>query len=90
MILPVLQSVLTLVLVVSALDFLFRRLRRFALLVNTGTRGDEDLNDRPRCECDPFPADFTRGGWTSTGEWIPAPHVDERAAEGLPAEQRGH
>jgi hypothetical protein len=25
----------------------------------------------------------TRGGWTSSGEWIPVPYVDERAAEEL-------
>ena len=26
---------------------------------------------------------MTRGGWTSSGEWIPVPYVDERAAEEL-------
>ena len=25
----------------------------------------------------------TRGGWTESGEWIPVPYVDERAAEEL-------
>ena len=25
----------------------------------------------------------TRGGWTSSGEWVPVPYVDERAAEKL-------
>ncbi len=25
----------------------------------------------------------TRGGWTGSGEWIPVPYVDERAAEEL-------
>jgi len=23
----------------------------------------------------------TRGGWTSSGEWVPVPYVDERATE---------
>jgi Fe-S oxidoreductase len=45
--LPVLQSLLTLVLVVAAFGFLFWRLWHFAVLANTGTRGDEDLTDRP-------------------------------------------
>jgi Fe-S oxidoreductase len=47
MILPVLQSVLTLVLVVAAFGFMAWRLWHFAVLVNTGTRGDEVLTDRP-------------------------------------------
>ncbi|MGD8897860.1 MAG: hypothetical protein PVJ73_17665, partial [Acidobacteriota bacterium] len=47
MILPVLQSVLTLVLVVAAFGFMGWRLWHFGVLVNTGTRGDEDLTDRP-------------------------------------------
>ena len=25
----------------------------------------------------------TRGGWTASGEWVPVPDVDERAAEKL-------
>ena len=25
----------------------------------------------------------TRGGWTASGEWVPVPYVDERAAEEL-------
>jgi hypothetical protein len=25
----------------------------------------------------------TRGGWTSSGEWVPVPYVDEGAAEEL-------
>jgi Fe-S oxidoreductase len=48
MILPVLQSLLTLVLLVAAFGFMFVRLGRFAVLVNTGARGDESLTDRPR------------------------------------------
>ena len=48
MILPVLQSLLTLVLLVAAFGFLFVRLRRIARLINTGTRGDEVLTDNPR------------------------------------------
>src|SRR5512142_3257116 len=47
MILPFLQSLLTLVLLVSAFGFLFVRLRRVVRLINTGTRGDEVLTDRP-------------------------------------------
>ena len=47
MVFPVLQSVLTLALVVAAFGFMAWRLRHFAVLVNTGTRGDEDLTDRP-------------------------------------------
>jgi Fe-S oxidoreductase len=48
MILPVLQSLLTLVLLVAAFGFMFVRLGRFSVLVNTGVRGDETLTDRPR------------------------------------------
>jgi Fe-S oxidoreductase len=48
MILSVLQSLLTLVLLVSAFGFLFVRLRRIVRLINTGTRGDEVLTDAPR------------------------------------------
>lgn len=43
MILPVLQSLLTLGLLIAAFGFLFVRLRRIVRLVNTGTRGDEVL-----------------------------------------------
>ncbi len=48
MLLPVLKSLLTLGLLVSALGFLFVRLRRIVRLISTGTRGDEVLTDRPR------------------------------------------
>jgi hypothetical protein len=37
----------TLVLVVAAFGFMFVRLWRINVLVNTGTRGDESLTDRP-------------------------------------------
>jgi Fe-S oxidoreductase len=47
MILPVLTSLLTLALLVAAFGFMARRLWRIAALVNTGTRGDEVLTDRP-------------------------------------------
>jgi Fe-S oxidoreductase len=47
MILPVLQSLLTLGLVVAAFGFMARRLWQIGVLVNTGTRGDETLTDRP-------------------------------------------
>jgi hypothetical protein len=46
--LPVLQSLVTLVLFVAAFAFMFYRLARMSVLVNTGTRGDESLTDRPR------------------------------------------
>ncbi len=45
MILPVLQSLATLVLLVAAFSFLLLRLYRIAVLVNTGSRGDETLTD---------------------------------------------
>ncbi len=45
--LPILQSVLALVLVVAAFGFMGWRLRHLRVLVNTGTRGDEDLTERP-------------------------------------------
>jgi Fe-S oxidoreductase len=45
--LPVLQSLLTLVLHVAAFGFMGWRLWRIGVLVNTGTRGDEVLTDRP-------------------------------------------
>jgi Fe-S oxidoreductase len=44
---PVLQSLLTLVLLVAAFGFMARRLWQIAVLVNTGARGDETLADRP-------------------------------------------
>jgi Fe-S oxidoreductase len=47
MVLPVVQSLLTLALLVAGFGFMARRLRHIALLVNTGTRGDETLTDRP-------------------------------------------
>jgi hypothetical protein len=47
MVLPVLQSLLTLVLLVAAFGFMVWRLWHIAVLVNTGTRGDEVLTDRP-------------------------------------------
>ncbi len=48
MILPVLKSLLTLALLVAAFGFLLVRLRRIAILINTGTRGDETLTDHAR------------------------------------------
>ncbi len=48
MILPAVQSLLTLILLVAAFGFLFVRLRRIVRLINTGTRGDEVLTDDPR------------------------------------------
>jgi Fe-S oxidoreductase len=45
--LPVLQSLVTFVLFVAAFGFMFVRLGRITVLVNTGTRGDESLTDRP-------------------------------------------
>jgi Fe-S oxidoreductase len=47
MVLPVVQSVLTLALLVLAFGFLFLRLKQISVLVNTGVRGDEVLTDRP-------------------------------------------
>ncbi len=47
MILPILQSLLTLVLLGAAFGFLFVRLARIVRLVNTGARSDEPLTDRP-------------------------------------------
>ena len=47
MILPILQSVLTLALVVAAFGFMAWRLWYFRVLVNTGTRPSEDLTDHP-------------------------------------------
>ena len=44
---PLLQSLLTLVLVLAAFGFLGWRLWRFGVLVNTGARVEEDLTDRP-------------------------------------------
>ncbi len=45
--LPILQSVLTLALVVAAFGFMGWRLWRLRVLVNTGTRPSEDLTDTP-------------------------------------------
>src|SRR5512138_2830747 len=47
MLLPVLQSLLTLALLVLTFGFLFRRLRRIATLINAGTHGGERLSDHP-------------------------------------------
>jgi Fe-S oxidoreductase len=47
MMLPVLQSLITLVLFLAAFGFMFYRLGRMSVLVNIGTRGDESLVDRP-------------------------------------------
>ena len=47
MIFPVLQSLVTLGLAVAAFGFMARRLWHIGVLVNTGTRGDETLTDRP-------------------------------------------
>jgi len=44
---PLLQSLLTLVLVAGAFSFLFLRLYRISALVGTGARPGEDLLDRP-------------------------------------------
>jgi len=43
----ILQSLLTLVLVVGAFGFMFERLYRIGVLINTGTRPSETLGDRP-------------------------------------------
>jgi hypothetical protein len=47
MVLPVVQSLLTLALVLAAFGFMALRLWRIGVLVNTGTRGDQVLGDRP-------------------------------------------
>ena len=47
MVLPVLQSLLTLGLLVAAFGFMAKRLWRTGVLINTGTRGDETLTDDP-------------------------------------------
>jgi Fe-S oxidoreductase len=47
MVLPVLQSLLTLALLVAAFGFMAKRLWQIAVLINTGTRGDEVLTDHP-------------------------------------------
>jgi Fe-S oxidoreductase len=47
MIPSVLQSLLTLGLVAGAFGFMLGRLRRLAVLINTGSRGDEALTDIP-------------------------------------------
>ncbi len=47
MVLPVLQSLLTLALLVAAFGFMAKRLWHIGVLINTGTRGDETLTDRP-------------------------------------------
>ena len=47
MVLPVLQSLLTLGLLLAAFGFMARRLWHIGVLINTGTRGDEVLTDNP-------------------------------------------
>jgi Fe-S oxidoreductase len=47
MVAPVLQSVLTLALLMAAFGFMVRRLWHIGVLVNTGTRDGEALADRP-------------------------------------------
>ncbi|HEX9189203.1 MAG TPA: (Fe-S)-binding protein, partial [Vicinamibacteria bacterium] len=47
MILPALQSLLTLGLGVAAFGFMAQRLWRIGILINTGSRGDETLTGRP-------------------------------------------
>jgi Fe-S oxidoreductase len=47
MILPVLQSLLTLALLVGAFGFLWKRLSRIRRLIATGATAGEDLTDRP-------------------------------------------
>jgi len=47
MVLPVLQSLLTLGLLVAAFGFMARRLWQLKVLINTGTRGEESLTDNP-------------------------------------------
>jgi Fe-S oxidoreductase len=48
MVLPVLQSLLTLALLAGAFGFMGRRLWQSRVLIGTGTRGDEVLTDNPR------------------------------------------
>jgi len=47
MVLPVLQSLLTLGLLLAAVGFMAKRLWHIGVLINTGTRGDETLTDNP-------------------------------------------
>ena len=47
MVLPILQSLLTLALLVAAFGFMAKRLWHIGVLINTGTRGDERLSDTP-------------------------------------------
>jgi Fe-S oxidoreductase len=47
MVMPVLQSLLTLGLLLAAFGFMARRLWHFGVLINTGTRGGETLTDNP-------------------------------------------
>ncbi|HSD67590.1 MAG TPA: hypothetical protein VLF95_12850, partial [Vicinamibacteria bacterium] len=47
MVLPVVQSLLTLALLVGAFGFMAWRLWRIGVLVNTGARADQALLDRP-------------------------------------------
>ena len=47
MVLPVLQSLLTLGLLLAAVGFMARRLWHIGVLINTGTRGEEILTDNP-------------------------------------------
>ena len=57
MALPVLQSLLTLGLLLAAVGFMAKRLWHIGVLINTGTRGDETLTDNPgrraRGRCSP-------------------------------------
>jgi Fe-S oxidoreductase len=48
MVLPVLQSLLTLALLAGAFGFMARRLWQSRVLIGAGTRGDEVLTDNPR------------------------------------------
>ena len=59
MVLPVLQSLLTLGLLVAAFGFMAKRLWRIGVLINTGTRGDETLTDARASgpgRCSPTPS----------------------------------
>jgi hypothetical protein len=47
MVLPVLQSLLTLGLLVAAVGFMAKRLWHIGVLINTGTRGEKTLADNP-------------------------------------------
>jgi Fe-S oxidoreductase len=47
MVLPVLQSLLTLGLLLAAVGFMAKRLWHIGVLINTGTRGEEILTDNP-------------------------------------------